>query len=139
MKTITTFENDYNQIPQSAIEKLEVVKLTIEAFGFDFSQMTVAEAFSMYQAIKSAISNEFNEQFLNKKYMIDYTKMTTEELVSELDKLNLGLEMDLSMDGSGELGGIISKGYDKYFDAIYQVLNERPDFVIDENNVEMPF
>jgi hypothetical protein len=71
--------------------------------------------------------------------MIDYAKMTTEELVSELDKLNQALEMDLIMDGSGELGGIISKGYDKYFDAIYQVLNERPDFVIDENNVEMPF
>jgi len=71
--------------------------------------------------------------------MKDYAKMTTEELVSELDKLNLGLEMDLSMDGSGELGGKISKSYDKYFDAIYQVLNERPDFVIDENNVEMPF
>jgi len=71
--------------------------------------------------------------------MKDYAKMTTEELVSELDKLNLGLEMDLIMDGSGELGGIISKGYDKYFDAIYQVLNERPDFVIDENNDEMPF
>ena len=71
--------------------------------------------------------------------MKDYAKMTTEELVSELYKLNLGLEMDLIMDGSGELGGIISKGYDKYFDAIYQVLNERPDFVIDENNDEMPF
>lgn len=71
--------------------------------------------------------------------MIDYAKMTTEELVSELDKLNQALEMDLIMDGSGELGGIISKSYDKYFDAIYQVLNERPDFVIDENNDEIPF
>jgi hypothetical protein len=71
--------------------------------------------------------------------MKDYAKMTTEELVSELDKLNQALEMDLIMDGSGELGGIISKGYDKYFDAIYQVLNERPDFVIDENNDEIPF
>ena len=63
----TTFENDNNQIPQTAIEKLEAVKLTVEAFGFDFSQMTVAEAFSMYQAVKGAISNELNEQFLNKE------------------------------------------------------------------------
>ena len=71
--------------------------------------------------------------------MKDYTKMTTEELVLELDKLNLGLEMDLMMDGSGELGGIIGNGYEKYFDAIYQVLNERSDFVINENNDEIPF
>ena len=71
--------------------------------------------------------------------MIDYSKMTTVELVSELEKLELSLEMDLLMDGSGELGGIISKSYDKYFNAIYQVLNERPDFVIDENNDEIPF
>jgi len=71
--------------------------------------------------------------------MKDYTKMTTEELVLELDKLNLGLEMDLMMDGSGELGGVIGKSYEKHFDAIYQVLNERPDFVINENNDEIPF
>ena len=52
--------------------------------------------------------------------MIDYSKMTTAELVNELNKLELGLEMDMMMDGSGELGGIISKGYDKYFNAIYE-------------------
>ena len=57
--------------------------------------------------------------------MIDYAKMTTEELVSELDKLHQALEMDLMMDGSGELGGVI-----------YQVLNERPDIdnFFNENN-----
>ena len=72
--------------------------------------------------------------------MRDYSKMTTVELVSELEKLELSLEMDLMMDGSGELGGIISKSYDKYFDAIYQELNEREDFVFDENNKdELPY
>ena len=47
--------------------------------------------------------------------------------------------MNLMMDGSGELGGVIYKSYEKHFDAIYQVLNERPDFVINENNDEIPF
>jgi hypothetical protein len=72
--------------------------------------------------------------------MIDYSKMTTAELVLELEKLERGLEMDLMMDGSGELGGIISKGYDKYFDVIYQELNNREDFVFDESDkYELPF
>ena len=72
--------------------------------------------------------------------MRDYSKMTTVELVSELEKLELSLEMDLMMDGSGELGGIISKSYDKYFDAIFQELNDREDFVFDENNKdELPY
>jgi hypothetical protein len=72
--------------------------------------------------------------------MRDYSKMTTAELVLELEKLEQGLEMDLMMDGSGELGGIISKGYDKYFDVIYQELNNREDFVFDESDkYELPF
>ena len=82
--------------------------------------------------------------------MIDYSKMTTAELVGELEKLELGLEMDLMMDGSGELGGIISEGYDKYFNAIYEELSKRSDFVFSEddamhhfnisrNNDEIPF
>jgi hypothetical protein len=72
--------------------------------------------------------------------MIDYSKMTTTELVLELEKLERGLEMDLMMDGSGELGGTISKGYDKYFDVIYQELNNREDFVFDESDeYELPF
>ena len=72
--------------------------------------------------------------------MIDYSKMTTAELVLELKKLERGLEMDLMMDGSGELGGIISKSYDKYFDVIYQELNNREDFVFDESDkYELPF
>ncbi len=66
--------------------------------------------------------------------------MTTEKLVLELDKLTLGLEMDLIMDGSGELGGVISEGYDKYFNAIYEELSKRPDYEFDEvDDDEMPF
>ena len=72
--------------------------------------------------------------------MIDYSKMTTAELVCELEKLELGLEMDLMMDGSGELGGIISEGYGKYFEKIYEELSKRPDYEFDEvDDDEMPF
>jgi hypothetical protein len=72
--------------------------------------------------------------------MKDYSKMTTEELVLELDKLELGLEMDLIMDGSGELGGVISEGYDKYFEKIYEELDKRPDYEFDEvDDDEIPF
>ena len=72
--------------------------------------------------------------------MKDYSKMTTEKLVLELDKLTLGLEMDLIMDGSGELGGVISEGYDKYFEKIYEELDKRPDYEFDEvDDDEIPF
>ena len=72
--------------------------------------------------------------------MIDYSKMTTEELVNELDKLSLGLEMNLMMDGSGELGGIISKGYDKYFEKIYEELSKRSDYKFEDGDEnEIPF
>jgi hypothetical protein len=40
------------------IEKLELVKATVEALGFDFSEMTVSQALAMYQAIKGAVQNE---------------------------------------------------------------------------------
>jgi hypothetical protein len=47
--------------------------------------------------------------------------------------------MDLIMDGSGELGGIISKSYDKYFEKIYEELS-RPDYEFDSvDNNEIPF
>jgi hypothetical protein len=39
----------------SGIEKLEAVKKAMEAFGFDFSEMTVGEAFAMYRKIQMAI------------------------------------------------------------------------------------
>jgi len=78
-----------------------------------------------------------------KKYnnMKDYSKLTTAELVVELEKLDVALGMDLMMDGSGECGGIICKSYDKYFEAIYEELNTREDWepFSDEDEDEMPF
>ena len=72
--------------------------------------------------------------------MIDYSKMTTAELVGELNKLELGLEMDLMMDGSGELGGIISEGYGKYFEKIYEELSKRSDYKFEDvDKNEIPF
>ena len=45
-----------------AIEKLELVKATMEALGFDFSEMSVAEAYEMYHAIKNAVSDTIATQ-----------------------------------------------------------------------------
>ena len=56
-----------------------------------------------------------------------YKNMTTDELVEEYDKLELGLEMNLMLDGSGELGGLISKGFYEDMDAIEKELKTRPD------------
>ena len=39
----------------SGIQKLEIAKSTMEALGFDFSKMTVAEGFEMYRAIATAV------------------------------------------------------------------------------------
>jgi len=39
----------------SAIEKLMAVKTAMEAFGFDFEHVTVAQAFTMFGSIKQAI------------------------------------------------------------------------------------
>jgi hypothetical protein len=46
----------------SGIEKMDLAKATMEALGFDFSEMTVAEAFEMFRAIKNAVSNTLAEQ-----------------------------------------------------------------------------
>jgi len=39
----------------SAIEKMMAVKTAMEAFGFDFEQVTVGQAFTMFGSIKQAI------------------------------------------------------------------------------------
>lgn len=39
----------------SAIEKMMAVKTAMEAFGFDFDQVTVGQAFTMFASIKQAI------------------------------------------------------------------------------------
>ena len=46
----------------SGIEKLELVKVTMEALGFDFSEMTVGNAFGMFHKIKKAVSDTLAEQ-----------------------------------------------------------------------------
>ena len=47
----------------SGIEKMELAKATMEALGFDFSTMTVAEAFEMFHAIKNAVTDTLEDQF----------------------------------------------------------------------------
>ena len=39
----------------TAMEKLVAVKTTMEAFGFDFDAMTVAEAFAMFRKIHATL------------------------------------------------------------------------------------
>ena len=50
----------------SGIEKLELVKATMEGLGFDFSEMSVEEAFAMYHAIRGAVSDKLAEQFASR-------------------------------------------------------------------------
>jgi hypothetical protein len=50
----------------SAIEKLELVKATMEALGFDFSEITVSEAFELMYEIKKTIIDVREEQRVRK-------------------------------------------------------------------------
>lgn len=43
----------------SGIEKLEAVKTAMEAFGYDFSTMTVGEAFAMFRKIHAALEHSY--------------------------------------------------------------------------------
>jgi len=45
-----------------AIEKLMLVKATMEALGLDFNEMTIGQAFAMFHKIKGAVSNTLAEQ-----------------------------------------------------------------------------
>ena len=60
--------------------------------------------------------------------MNNFKEMSTEELENELERLHQDLEQELSMDGSGELGGVIYKSYEPYFGVIYKLLSERDDY-----------
>jgi hypothetical protein len=44
----------------NAIEKLEAVKLAMEAFGYSFEAMTVAEAFTMFRTLDNAMQLEMS-------------------------------------------------------------------------------
>ena len=46
----------------SGIEKLELVKATMEGLGFDFSEMSVGNAFGVFHKIKKAVSDTLAEQ-----------------------------------------------------------------------------
>ena len=46
----------------SVIEKLELAKATMEALGYDFSEMTIGQACAMFLAIKDAVSDELAKQ-----------------------------------------------------------------------------
>ena len=50
----------------NAIEKLELAEATMKALGFDFSEMSVEEAFAMYHAIRGAVSDKLAEQFASR-------------------------------------------------------------------------
>lgn len=66
-----------------------------------------------------------NEYMNNPKH---FKEMSTEELENELEKLHQDLDKELSMDGSGELGGVIYKSYEPYFGTILKLLSERDDY-----------
>ena len=55
-------------------------------------------------------------------------EMSTEELENELERLHQDLDKELSMDGSGELGGVIHKSYEPYFGTILKLLSERDEY-----------
>lgn len=57
--------------------------------------------------------------------MKDYSKLTNEEVFNELDNLRTSLEQDEAMDGSGECGERIYKGYEPFFNAIYAEMDKR--------------
>ena len=58
----------------------------------------------------------------------NYKNYTTKALLESRDTLETDLDMNLKMDGSGELGGVISKGYYVDIEAIEDELNKRDYF-----------
>jgi len=57
--------------------------------------------------------------------MKDLSKRTTLGLINEFDRLDVALEMEMLMDGSGELGGEIHKLYFDEMHAIEKELEKR--------------
>ena len=55
----------------------------------------------------------------------DITILSEQELFDHLEKLDECEMQDLKMDGSGELGHIISKGYDKSRQKVYDEMERR--------------
>ena len=55
----------------------------------------------------------------------DITKLSEQELFEHLEKLHECEMIDLKMDGSGELGHIISKGYEQSRQEVYDEMDRR--------------
>lgn len=72
--------------------------------------------------------------------MKDLTKLTIKELYQEMEAQQEGLEQNLLMDGSGELGGKIYEDFQPEFDRIQKEIDSRPkeelEAYIDENAPE---
>lgn len=72
--------------------------------------------------------------------MKDLTKLTIKELYQEMEELHHQLEMELSMDGSGELVGTIMDDFEPLFDRIEKEIESRPKeelkAYLDENTPE---
>ena len=63
----------------NAIEKLELAEATVKALGFDFSTMTVEEAFEVFHAIKNAVSDTIASQMEDRVGFANYSDITDEE------------------------------------------------------------
>ena len=64
--------------------------------------------------------------------MTDLTKLTIKELYQEMDELNQQLSIELSMDGSGELGGRIVEAFEPFFNRIEKEIESRPKEELDQ-------
>jgi len=60
------------------------------------------------------------------------TKLTIKELYQEMDELNQQLSIELSMDGSGELGGKIIEYFEPFFNRIEKEIESRPKEELDQ-------
>jgi ribosome biogenesis protein Tsr3 len=56
----------------SAVERLEAVKATLEAFGYSDNSITVSEAFQLGDKIVSAINESLKELVMVNKGIISY-------------------------------------------------------------------
>lgn len=63
----------------SGIEKMELAKANMEALGFDFSTMTVKEAFEMFHVIKNAVSDTIAKQMEERVGFANYSDITDEQ------------------------------------------------------------
>jgi hypothetical protein len=57
--------------------------------------------------------------------MPNYSELSNEQLVEHFTKLQEEYTQACEMDGSGELGGVIWKGFEPHIDAIEYEINKR--------------